>query len=284
MDIEKIKSIDIVSFLAKHGLHPKKSTGKTAQYLSPFGKETQASFMVNKAKNRFHDYHSQVGGDIVDLVCALNNCSFKEAVSILSDDNMSDIETYTPPKKEVSGVKIHAAEPLTEGELMDYIVGVRKINIDVATEYCNIVSFSFPYSEKDSAKVYTAVGFQTGKNSYELRNSFMKVCAGSKMIRTVRGTDEKKDECLLFEAWIDYLSYLTHHNILKPKLKTHILNGVGLIKTLKPMLEDKTVYVYVDSDRAGDSLMKELDNCNPIDRRSDFMFFSDYNDYLMNSL
>ena len=283
MDINEIRNIDIISYLAKYGIHPKRSSGKNAMYLSPLGEETEPSFAVNKAKNRFHCRSTGAKGSIIDFVMAKEKLSLKDAINFLNGNDVSDIKPYVPPKKQLDGVKIHEVSELTDGELRDYIIGIRRISEDIVDEYCNMVIFSFPYSKNNSERVYRAVGFQTGKNSYELRNSFMKVCAGAKMIRTIRGTNEEKDKVLLFEAWIDALSYLTRHGLTKPRLRMFVLNGTGMIHILKPMLDNKTVYCYVDADRAGDALMSELDNCNAIDMREEFAFFSDYNDMLMNS-
>lgn len=276
MDIDKIKSIDIVSFLAKHGLHPKKSTGKTAQYLSPFGKETQASFMVDLIKNRFTCYHSDQSGDVIDLVRALNNCSFKEAVGILSNDDMADVKTYTPPEIKKDGVEIVLIEELSDSELVDYMTQIRRIDYDVLMYYCKEVSFRFPYSKKDKERVYKAVGFANDMKGFELRSSWQKIASKPKMFTTIDGDDSEID---LWEGWVDFLSHLSINGIIKPKNKTYVLNGARMIRILKPFLEGKKVNAYVDSDKAGDEVIAELDKSEVVDRRGEFCFYNDYNAY-----
>lgn len=280
VDIEKLKSIDIVSYLAKHGIHPKRTTGKTAQYLSPIGEETQASFMVDLARNRFQDYHSSRGGDTIDLVCALNNCSFKEAIRILSDGDCSDVKKYTPPKKQLDGVEIKSVDPLTDGELIDYMTQIRKINYDVLMTYTKEVSFRFPHSKKDPNRIYKAVGFQNDLKGFELRSSWMKVASSPKSFTTIRG---ESDEIDLWEGWLDFLSHLTFHGRIKPVNKTYVLNGARIIRVLKPFLDGKKVNFYGDADRAGDETLAELDNCTAKDMRHEFLFHNDFNSWLMDN-
>lgn len=282
-NIDSLKKIDIVSWLDKQGYKKQRGgTGKYVSYYSMIGKEENASFKVNTNTNRWQDYHSQSGGDIIDLLRAINKCSFNDACKALSDDTDVEIKTYSVVKK-ADGVKIHSVKELTDVELFHYMTQVRKISEHVLSVYTKEVSFSFPYSKKDPDRVYTAVGFQTGKESFELRNSWMKVAAGCKHFSTIRGTDEKDLVVDLHEAWIDYLSFLTHHGVTKPKNKTHILNGAGLINVLNPFLEKKTVYAYVDADRAGDKIIESMDKSNVIDMRNEFGFYSDYNAWLQNN-
>lgn len=281
-DKEKLKDISIVGYLAQRGVHPKRTAGKTAQYLSPLGEESDPSFMVDVNKNTFWDYSTEQGGDIFSLVKALEGCNFHQACMKLGGDDYTEIEVHAKPKQMRSGIEIVAIEPLTNAELIDYMTQERKIEYDVVIKYCECVSFKFPYSKKDPNRIYTGVGFKNDMGGYEIRNSWQRVATTPKCFTTIKGSKEKEGECLLFEAWIDFLTYLTVHNITVPKLRAYVLNGTGMVRALKPFLEGKTVYTYTDSDRAGDSVIKSLDESKVVDMRHMFMFYNDYNEYLQN--
>ena len=280
-DIDKLKKIDIVSWLDRQGYKRQRGSGKYVSFYSPFSKESNASMKINRIKNTFVDYHSDLHGDVIDLVMNLEGCDFNRACEILSGNKHVEIASYHVVK-EADGVKIHSVEELTDKELLDYILGVRKLSHEVVNTYCKQLTISFPFSETDTERKYVGIGFQTGKNSFEYRNSWQKIACGNKMIKTIRGTAEKENEVLLFEAWIDAMSYLTIRGITQPELKMHILNGARLINVLKPMLDGKTVYAYVDSDRAGDEVIAALTESKVVDMRSEFAFYSDYNEYLQN--
>lgn len=281
-DIDKLKKIDIVSWLDKNGYKKQRGSGKYVSYYSMLGKEGNASFKVNTASNRWHDYHADKRGDIIDLIQEIEKCDFNSACSILSDNTDVEIKQYIV-NRPADGVKIHRVDKLTNPELIDYMVQVRRISEEILFKYTKEVTFSFPYSKKDPNKLYTAVGFQTGKESWELRNSWMKIAAGCKNFSTIKGTNEVDGVVDLHEAWIDYLSFLTYNRILEPRNKTHILNGAGMINVLNPFLEGKKVYSYVDLDAAGDKINESMDKSNVIDMRHVFCFYSDYNQFLQDN-
>src|SRR5690606_10074444 len=80
------RKICIVKILAKHGYYPTRKAEKEAWFLSPLRSETQASFSVSLIKNLWYDYGLGKGGNIVDLIMELNNCSPYEAVKSLQEN------------------------------------------------------------------------------------------------------------------------------------------------------------------------------------------------------
>ena len=280
MNIDQVRDKSIVSYLKSQG---KKSygSGKIVSFLSPIASETQPSFKVDTVKNRFRCYSSGKSGSIIDLVMATEHVDFKGACSILNDGVGSSIEEYTPPKIiEQPAVKIHSVEPVTNTDLIKYFVEKRKISEHIVKTYCDQVSFSFPYSEKNNVMIYTAIGFKSDLGGYELRNSYMKIANSPKCFTTIIGDKEDDANILLFEGWIDFLSYLMYWNIDTPPYRTFVLNGTGQLHVLKPMLDNKKVSVYVDLDKAGDGIIEELDNCTVMDKRYLFSFYNDFNEML----
>lgn len=278
-DIDKIKNISIVDFLTKNGHKRQRGSGKFVSFYSPLSPEGNASFKVNTQKNTWKCYHEGKWGSIIDLVMEIERCDFKQACAILSDGDSVEIEDFVPVKQE-SGVKIHSVDVITNKELLTYFTEKRCVDETVLRTYCSQVSFSFPFSDKDTEKVYTAIGFPTAMKSWELRNTFMKIASPPKSFTHIKGFS--KDKLMIFEGWIDFTSYLTHHKIITPKYDCYVLNGVHQLRLIKPFLKGKDCYVYVDSDDAGDGVIANMDNCNPIDMRYTFPFFNDYNEYLQN--
>jgi hypothetical protein len=277
MTTDKIRNIDIVGYLSKCGITPKKETGKTAIYLSPLSDENEPSFTVNKAKNRFTCYSSGEKGSIIDFVMAYEKLDFKEAIKFLGGDNFSDIEQYVPIKKPPPGVKIHSIEELTDGELLDYACGVRKINEHVAKKYLKQLEISFPYSNKNNERTYKLLGFKSDGGGYECKNSWMRVCAGSKSHTTIKG--ESNNKCVVTEGLFDFLSYMTYYELGKPDYTHYCLNGATQWGALKAFIGDKQVLYYGDNDKNGDKIQQDIVNCE--DRRILYPWHKDFNDFLI---
>lgn len=79
MNLEQIKSIPInILFENETSV----SRDKTF-FLCPITKEKTPSFCWYKLTNSWYCFSCNKGGDIIDLIQYINNCSFKEAISIL---------------------------------------------------------------------------------------------------------------------------------------------------------------------------------------------------------
>jgi len=83
------RKICIIKILAKQGHYPTRKAEKEAWFLSPLRSETQASFSVSLSKNLWYDYGLGKGGNIIDLVMILNNCSAYEEVKSLHENIQS---------------------------------------------------------------------------------------------------------------------------------------------------------------------------------------------------
>lgn len=86
---ERARSICIVEILAKLGHFPRRIAEKEAWFLSPLRSETQASFKVSLELNRWYDHGLGTGGNGLDLIVAMKNCSVKEALEFLSKEKHS---------------------------------------------------------------------------------------------------------------------------------------------------------------------------------------------------
>ena len=84
MQLHDIKQIPIVDYLAQTGYKPKLTKGVNYWYCSPLRSELTPSFKVNVERNQWYDFGTGDHGDIIDLVCALQQCSTAEAMRRLA--------------------------------------------------------------------------------------------------------------------------------------------------------------------------------------------------------
>lgn len=100
LDKDRIKTISIESYLKDRGFVFKKQHGLSV-CTSPFSRDSNWSFKVYPT-NTYFDYANGFGGDIIDLVSRMDNCSFVEALESLSK---GDTDIYKPNYKELLKVK-----------------------------------------------------------------------------------------------------------------------------------------------------------------------------------
>ena len=275
--ISTAKDIDFVSYLSKRGYNPIRSSGKHSFYYSPFGREKDPSFVVNKQKNRFYDYHVGQGGDLITFVMLLDNISFPEAMDSLSNDSFSEIKSYTPPKPK-PGITIHSEGDITSKRLLDYFTNERCIDETIVKIYCREVEFSFPFG-KNPDKRHRAVGFKTAMNSWELRSSWAKVASPPKSFTFIKGSIY--NSVAIFEGFTDFLSMLTYYKIDKLKTDVYILNGVHQFPLVKPLVKDKKIFFYGDNDNASDKILEDMEGMNVVDMRYVYAYYNDFNQMLV---
>ena len=80
---ERARAFPIEKALAKLGHFPTRSTKKEAWFLSPFRPETQASFKVSKKLNRWYDHGAGKGGNVIDLMCQINEVFRQRGLKVL---------------------------------------------------------------------------------------------------------------------------------------------------------------------------------------------------------
>ena len=83
LEINAIKNLSIVEFLSSIGYEPVRTTSKVSIYSSPLRKEVYPSFIVYHDKNDWYDFGEMSGGSIIDLVMAIFDMDYKEAIQML---------------------------------------------------------------------------------------------------------------------------------------------------------------------------------------------------------
>ncbi|GHT35873.1 DNA primase [Bacteroidia bacterium] len=280
--MENIKNINIRQFLQTKGIHPIKDYGYYGMYYSPFRNDHNASFKVDYNKNVWHDFGTNEGGTIIDLVMKMKNCSFHEAASKLEREYRMNPDSFSFHGNSISnGIKnddatttIQNIIPITHPKLVAW-VQERKIDSDLANRYCKEIHYRI------NDKNYFSVGFGNDKGGYELSSPpNFKSCISPKDITTIRNN---KDACLVFEGFWDFLSYLTIQKIEKTKHNVAVLNSVANVQKAMDFLKShKEIYTYLDNDEAGRKATKLIQSVNSTvyNRSTKYSEYKDLNDYL----
>lgn len=249
-------------------------------YLSPFREERTPSFKVDWNANLWHDFGTGEGGSIIDLVAHMENCSVAEAIRQLESYSLDiaaplyiDRERQSSPDK--SRIEILSVGELNHPALVNYLCD-RGIDLVAARKYCNEVRY------KVEANEYFAIGFKNDAGGWELRNRKFQGSSTPKNITTIRNGS---DAVMVFEGFIDFLSYLSLKQNLSPSIDTAVLNSVTNLSKAVPFLQShKTIYAFLDNDDAGRktlaSLGEHLPSSEVVDKSAFYRNYKDLNDYL----
>lgn len=301
MNTNQIKNIKITDYLYNKGILPKQIKGTDYWYISPIREEKTPSFKVNNELNVWYDYGTGQGGNIIDLIMRMYNLnSITEVLSHFNNSNnrqkiisqkQADSFSFDKQKESAStGITILKVLPLTNRALLEYLIE-RRIDSVIARKNCKEVYYSV------GDKRYFAIGFQNESGGYELRNKYFKGCSSKDIslhqVNRINQSDVLKqsnsdntEACLVFEGFMDYLSYLTLKKTDKPIVDTVILNSVSnLSKAVDFIKSHPKVYTYMDNDEPGRNATEFLNkNCNAlIDKSVKYATYKDLNEYLCNT-
>ena len=248
---ERARSIGIVETLAKLGHFPSRTREKEAWFLSPLRSETQASFKVSLKLNRWYDFGIGEGGNVIDLVCKISNCSVSEALQFLSDE--LPVFSYQGSKADTSandsGNTIMKAKPITKSHLKKYVRS-RGISLPIARKYCKEVWYEC------HGKTYYAIGLQNNENGWELRNLYFKTSSSPKSYTYLQN---KKDNLVVCEGMFDLLSIAELYPEELNNLDIMVLNSLSFLAQITPRFKNyKSIDLYLDNDAAGKNNTTEL--------------------------
>lgn len=150
----------------------------------------------------------------------------------------------------------------------------RCIDLRIAKQYCQECYYSV------ENKNYFAIAFPNDTGGYELRCKYFKGCTNKGITRIQNGSDT----LLVFEGFMDYLSYLTYNKSLMLPNDSIILNSVSNIQQAKASFSSfSKVNLYLDNDSTGKALTKELvkEFQHIVDCSYLYQKYKDFNDFLM---
>jgi hypothetical protein len=268
----------IVKTLANLGHYPTRESEKEAWFLSPLRSETQASFNVSLNKNLWYDFGTGKGGNVIDLVMLLENCSFQEALNFLSDNTISFSFCPDIPdtKKDTDAViDIVQVQSISHPALCGYLRS-RGIPLTVGNAYCKEIRY------KLKGKEFFSLGLQNHLGEWELRNKYFK---GSSSPKSYTYFKNGSKNLLVTEGLFDFLSLAVLENKLVNTSDVIILNSLAFLTQIQTHIpEYQQVLLYLDNDAAGDSatgkLLTRYDNVT--DERISYKHFKDLNEKMNN--
>lgn len=282
--MHKLNTISIKNYLAQMNIHPIKDRGYYGMYHSPFRADSNASMKVDYDKNLWIDFGSNEGGTLIDLIMRINNCSVGEAIVELEKQygsSQSDSFSFhgdTDSQKDEPSIFIQKVIPLSHPSLLYYLTE-RCVNVDIAKQHCLEVHYS------TNGRNYFAIGFKNDSDGWVLRSEYFKGCT-SMDITTYSNIETNNDCCLVFEGFMDYLSYLTLRNFDKPKVNVVVLNSVGNLLKAKDFVKSHAkIYCFLDNDEAGRKAALEIKKVCPtvIDQSVKYAKYKDLNKYLIST-
>ncbi len=282
MNSAQAKQIKITDYLHTLGVNPKEIKGNDYWYHSPFRSERTASFKVNNQLNIWSDYGSGEGGNILDLVMVLHSIpTISGALAHLSGRSISALPTdsfsFQQQKEISSGMSNIKTMPIFNPILIEYIK-TRGIDLELAKQYCCEVHY------QAKGKEYFAIGFRNNGGGYALSNPIpFKGSTSPNDITIFQNPKDTKENCLVFEGFWDFLSFLKLKNLKETSHNVVVLNSVSnLSKAIHFIKLHDKVYTYLDHDDAGRKTTQEIKSaCKSHSDQSEFYRgFKDLNDYL----
>lgn len=315
---EELSCIDIMS---TYGHFPVYRNGATLIYKCPWRDDKNASLSLSKDGRVWKDHGKNKGesnatGNSIDLIIALEGLNpqirkqdFVIAIEKALSLNIVHVDILECAKSEHKKntphvINILSVKPIENNDsLMRYLVEKRGIDEEVAIKNVKAVYYTIGrkdiYTDKngnesEKLKTYFAVGFRLngGDNNFALRNEYFKNCNAQNISIVDNGNME--GVCVLFEGFMDYLSFLTinknHKNYKLPNFV--VLNSVTNIdKALEYLSTQKILHCCLDNDVSGEKTFNYLKsklfnlngNCSQIINQSPIVFrnYKDVNDYLL---
>jgi hypothetical protein len=271
---ESARTICIVKTLAKLGHFPTKKSEKEAWFLSPLRSESQASFIVSLNKNRWYDHGLGKGGNVIDLVVAMNHCTVKESLDLLSENKDFLFFRQQPllasPEHKITVLRIN---DINHPALRNYLAE-RSIPLRIATKYCQEVWYRL------NGKEYFALGLQNNNGGWELRNKYFKNSTSPKSYTLLGRSSER---LLITEGMFDFLSLATLEEELVNTSDCIVLNSLSFINSVKEHIPNyPQIQLYLDNDPAGIKATTELLSLfdNSTDKRNSYKDYKDLNEKL----
>lgn len=263
---QTLQSISIVEIMAHMG---KNLYNQKGLYYSPFRDESNPSFHIDAVNNRWYDFGTYEGGGLFEFVCKIACITRGEVYDWLASfRNMipeSEYKEVIEKAKKVKPSRIivdSASHTFTRRKLVEY-AQARAVSKEILERYCEEVIY---HIDSYPQKQYFAIGFKNNDGGYVLRSSLTKKCTSSAMTTlSPEGNLTDKvgsDKVVVFEGFMDFLSWISSVQQETPQYDCCILNSVSNIEKALPWITaHKNIAAFMDNDEAGrNTLQKIIEN------------------------
>ncbi|MCP4407099.1 MAG: mobilization protein [Gammaproteobacteria bacterium] len=275
MNVNRAKQIPIDTFLARHGITPQYRRGHCLWYHSPLRREKTPSFKVNRHKNTWYDFGHGRGGTLIDLIMAMFSCDVSTSLKRLAHIGHFDQSFQPPARRHGQPFQIRNIKQITHPALLDYLEK-RAIPFSYVSPYLTELHY------QRAGRNYFALAFTNRKGGYELRNKYFKGVLGPKDLTLITGSPH---ELLLFEGFMDFLSYLTLMGIPRASETVLVLNSTALASMAVNHIKQgayRHLSFFFDNDPSGLMAMTRIAHASAlpyIDRSVSYGAFKDLNDF-----
>ena len=261
-----LHSISIIEIMAHYG--KRLDHTRSGLYFSPFREESNPSFHLDGPKNSWYDYGTGEGGTLFEFVCKFVGCSRGEVYDWLASfrnmvpecEYRSVVAPILEKERHPSRIVIDSASHnFTRHKLVEYAAS-RAVSKDILERYCEEVVY---HVDSSPDRHFYAIGFKNNSGGYILRSSITKRCSSSDI--TTLGPDGQmtdivnSDKVLVFEGFMDFLSWITDVKQETPQYDCCILNSVtNVSKALSWITAHSHVAAFMDNDSAGKEALQKI--------------------------
>ena len=291
--LQSISIVEIMAHLGKNLAHD-----RSGMYYSPFRDESTPSFHIDVPTNRWYDFGTAEGGGLFEFVCRIAGITRGEVYDWLAsfrkmipESEYKEVVEKVKKTKPSRVIVDSASHEFTRYKLIEYAQR-RAVSKDVLEKYCEEVVY---HIDSYPDKQYFAIGFKNNSGGYVLRSSLSKKCTSSAMttLSPEGGITEEVsgDKVLVFEGFMDFLSWLSSVQQLSPGYDCCILNSVSNIEKALPWITaHKNIAAFMDNDDAGRKTLEKIIESVP-DQAGDvsiydmsrlYQGYNDLNDKLSN--
>ena len=125
------------------------------------------------------------------------------------------------------------------------------------------LKFRKVYEQKDlvkeieyklNGKKYFGIGFFNNSGGVEIRNKYSKICLGKKDVTMIKNELDKRNEIIIFEGFIDYLTFRYLEKEGNSTSDYLILNSTAMLfKVEQTLREYNKISLFLDNDANGSS-------------------------------
>ena len=262
---------DVLSYYGKHAGHcgdmyrsPFRDENIPSMHVTAFpdGTWVWADFGGSPSPGKHVD-----GGGILDMVRRLSGLSTnEEAFGVLAEiarnrgiyvSAPDPSVRRTSASREPAIVVDSVSESFSRRSILNYATSVRRIPRDILERYCRQVTYH-PVSRPSLH--FTVIGFPNNAGGWALRGSRAGDKRNSGWGITTIGADgsvrpdasSSCDRCVLFEGFMDFLSWLAWRGVREPGMDVCVLHSTANVAHAKAfVLSHGVVRTFFDNDRAG---------------------------------
>lgn len=264
LELRRVSIVEIMALLGKRTEH-----NRNNMYYSPFRDESTPSFHINLNENTWFDFGTNQGGGVVDFVCQAVGCARGDAYDFLASVNGMYVpgvqnecvrtQTANSGRRAVS---VLSTSKDFRYQLISY-ASSRGIPKEILRRYCDDITYSI---EGFPGRTFYAIGFKNNAGGYNLRSRDYKMCSSSTITTLSQSgefsTTPSSNKALVFEGFMDFLSYMTLRGRIEPGYDICVLNSVAnLEKSTDWLAAHEYIGAYLDNDKAGKEACRLMFNC-----------------------